>query len=1197
MHDSSHDGSAPDGLPPDDGSSAACGRHLLRRPPRRRTGLRRAALALTGFVASLGFIVALLATGMFVKLRQGPITFDLRPQIIAALGSRIGHGYRVDMASTAIEATDHGPALTIHSLSMRDASSRPVVSAPTAAIAVDPLALLVGKISPTRLDINDVDLRLVIRPDGQVAISAGSDEAAVPLAAAFDESPDSGTAVAPPSMAVDTAADGTAAIPPKPGNAALRALSAAMKTLVDTATAPDSAFNALERVNVTGRLLLDDRIHNTTTVFNNTALSFTRGPSGAPTLSVAADAPNGRWSLEAHASAQPDGGKLLTVDAANLSLDEITLAGGLKSLGFDFDLPVSANLAIKLAADGQIDSAKGTFSLGSGYFKLDDPDHEPLLINGVNGGFHLDRTTNGVEIDRTELHGPTSDFAVTGHVDLPHSLADPWSGRLGLSGAFLPERPGEKPIRLNRGDVVFHVQPAEHRLLIDKAELSGPEVDYKGTVEILYGPAGVHIRNTSSVRHMPAQTLVRLWPSFVSAPVRAWLLTNLKGGMVENGTATSNLDANDLALMRAERSVADDHVHVDFNVSNLGLAFMSGVPPLTDVAGNGVVTGRTFTLQVQRGSLDVSPGHRLTLADGSLRVPDNDPKPTPAIVDARIQGGVEVMAELLSRDALKSYADLPMDAGAMHGQVDGRLTVGFLMGDNVPPNSATVSVNATASNFGLDKLVGKEGLSDATIKLDVDPKNGTHAKGEGRLYGAATSVELHKPVSGQGEALIALTLDDAARVRAGMASPSLKGPVAAKITAPLTSGDKTRASVDLDFTKAGIDGIVPGFSKPSGRPAKATLNVIQRDNGVTLDNIAFDGGGAVVRGTVDLDKDGDFASAKLSQVKLSPGDDMHVEAQQSGDTLKVTTRGANLDGRPFLKWLSAPSTAGASPDVSGKSALDLDLRSTILTGQNSQAITGAELHVTRRGGQVKRMTLAGRIGRQPLTIQTAQIDGAPHFLIHSGDAGASLLFMDLYKRMAGGLLDANLVNLAQRLDGTVTVHDFTLREDPAIRKLAVEGLASQKHDDTTGSADAPNFDPSAMSFRKLEASFSKTGNMVQVRDGSMFGPALGATVAGTIDFSRDQVNLTGTFVPLFGVNNLFSQLPVLGPILGGGSHEGLLGLNYRITGSAANPQLSVNPLSALAPGFLRQIFGALDGAASGGGAGAPGVGSLPLGQD
>ena len=65
------------------------------------------------------------------------------------------------------------------------------------------------------------------------------------------------------------------------------------------------------------------------------------------------------------------------------------------------------------------------------------------------------------------------------------------------------------------------------------------------------------------------------------------------------------------------------------------------------------------------------------------------------------------------------------------------------------------------------------------------------------------------------------------------------------------------------------------------------------------------------------------------------------------------------------------------------------------------------------------------------------------------------------------------------------------------------------------------------------------------------------------------------------MNNLFSQVPLFGPLLGGGRHEGLLGLSYRITGSAASPVLYVNPLSALAPGFLRQIFGALDSAAEG----------------
>jgi len=43
-------------------------------------------------------------------------------------------------------------------------------------------------------------------------------------------------------------------------------------------------------------------------------------------------------------------------------------------------------------------------------------------------------------------------------------------------------------------------------------------------------------------------------------------------------------------------------------------------------------------------------------------------------------------------------------------------------------------------------------------------------------------------------------------------------------------------------------------------------------------------------------------------------------------------------------------------------------------------------------------------------------------------------------------------------------------------------------------------------------------------------------------------------------------------LLLGGEGQGLFAANYRATGSAADPQISVNPLSALTPGFLRRLF-------------------------
>ena len=1168
-------------------SEPFCGRHLIRRQRSRRprSGLRRFSVAAATFVASVGFLIAIVGGLAFMRLSQGPFTVDLKPQIVAALDRRVGHGYRFDLVGTAIEATDHGPALTISHLSVTDASARPIVSAPRAAISLDPMSLLVGRVAPNRLDIHDVDVRLLILPDGQVAVSTGSDDAAAfPLSSAFSGASRSVHGPGPADAAAGVVAPGgvlPASTVARPENAALRALSAAMRSLVEATTDPESALNSMQRVRVTGRLVLDDRTHGTKTVFSNTDLSFDRASNGAVTLSVAADGPGGRWSLKARASAEPDGVKTLTVEATDLSLDEITLAGGLRSVGFDFDMPVSAQLTIRLGPDGEIDTAYGNFSIGAGYFKLDDPDHEPLLIDSVAGGFHLDSTTNGVAIDRTELRAGESVFGLTGHVDLPHNPGDPWAVRADASGTFGTERPGEKPIRIAHAGMKFRVLPGERRFVVDKLDVDGPEIDFDMTSDIHAEGSGFRLKNTATVKHMPAVALVRLWPSLIAAPVRAWLLANLKGGTVETGTATSDLTDTDLALMRAEHAVTDDHVHVTFAVSNLSLAFMQGVPSLDGIEAKGVVTGRTFNMDVQKGTMDVAPGRKLTLADGNLHVPDTDPKPTPAVIEAHVLGGVDVLTELLSRDALKPYANLPPDGAAMKGQIDGHLTVATRFGDHVPPDETKIGVSATAANFGLDKLIGKEGLSDATLKLDVD-KTGLHAKGDGRIYGAPATLDFRRPPTGGSEAAIAMVLDDAARARAGVsASVGLRGSVAAKITATMAPGDKTKAAVELDFTKAAMDEVVPGFSKPVGRAAKASFTVQTRDSGVTLDNIAFEGGGTSLRGSADLDKDGGFSSAHLSQVKLSPGDDLKLDAQQTGDVLKIVARGSNLDARPFLKWLGASSPRGSpSAPEPAKGALDLDLHTAILTGQNNQAITGADLRLARRGSQIKKLQLTGKFGRQAITISTASIDNAPHFIVNSGDAGASLLFMDLYKRMGGGRLDANIASNGGRLDGYATVHDFVIREDPAMRKLASEGLASQNREGANG-GETPPVDLSAMQFTKLEAYFTKTGSTVQVRDGSMFGNQLGATVGGTIDFNRDQVNLSGTFVPLYGVNNLFSQVPLFGPLLGGGRHEGLLGLNYRITGSAASPVLNVNPLSALAPGFLRQIFGALDSAAEG----------------
>jgi hypothetical protein len=156
------------------------------------------------------------------------------------------------------------------------------------------------------------------------------------------------------------------------------------------------------------------------------------------------------------------------------------------------------------------------------------------------------------------------------------------------------------------------------------------------------------------------------------------------------------------------------------------------------------------------------------------------------------------------------------------------------------------------------------------------------------------------------------------------------------------------------------------------------------------------------------------------------------------------------------------------------------------------------------------------------------------------------------------------------MDGVLVIRDFVLRDEPALRRLVDEGVPAD------GSGRQAKIDAGAVRFNNLQVRFQRTGNRLALTDGTMSGSAIGLTVDGWLDHAGDRVDVTGTFIPAFALNNMFSQIPVFGTLLGGGTNEGLFGVNYRIEGRASAPTLSINPLSFIAPGIFRKIFGVGD---------------------
>jgi hypothetical protein len=146
-----------------------------------------------------------------------------------------------------------------------------------------------------------------------------------------------------------------------------------------------------------------------------------------------------------------------------------------------------------------------------------------------------------------------------------------------------------------------------------------------------------------------------------------------------------------------------------------------------------------------------------------------------------------------------------------------------------------------------------------------------------------------------------------------------------------------------------------------------------------------------------------------------------------------------------------------------------------------------------------------------------------------------------------------------------------LRNEPALRRIISQQPAAGATEER-GNA-IPAINPNDVQFVKLEADFMRSASRLEFRDAVMWGMNVGFTLGGWIDYGRDKTDISGTFIPAFGLNNVFSQVPLVGPILGGSRNEGLLAINFRVSGPASSPTLTVNPLSLVAPGFLRKLFG------------------------
>ena len=144
----------------------------------------------------------------------------------------------------------------------------------------------------------------------------------------------------------------------------------------------------------------------------------------------------------------------------------------------------------------------------------------------------------------------------------------------------------------------------------------------------------------------------------------------------------------------------------------------------------------------------------------------------------------------------------------------------------------------------------------------------------------------------------------------------------------------------------------------------------------------------------------------------------------------------------------------------------------------------------------------------------------------------------------------------------LNVDEFRVREAPQLAQIlsviSVTGIL-----ESLGGA--------GLYFDQLDSSIRFSGNDLAIGHMRLVGTSLGLSLRGHIDMERDRVNLDGTVAPM-NILNLIADNTILGSILTGTRGEGIIAPQYRVSGAASNPSVTVQPLTTLMPGVLREIF-------------------------
>lgn len=672
---------------------------------------------------------------------------------------------------------------------------------------------------------------------------------------------------------------------------------------------------------------------------------------------------------------------------------------------------------------------------------------------------------------------------------------------------------------------------------------------------------------------LSAASVKAFWPFNISGKARRWVLAHLDDeGVVPTGTIAIDIERDRIHdAFKIGGTPGDTELRLDVPVRGVALATVGDLPDLHRVDGTITVRGIRTDIAVEKA--DVIGFDNVAIGPSTLvlqRPPEGNPRNLGIELDLAASGEAPQLLAVADREPIRAFRNLPLKIDPVKGKAKAKVGASLLFGDDVPRDRQVTTWNVEAELDDVDPGQPIEGRQFANLRGVFHAIPG-QASGslDGSMDGMPAKLAFALPFGATPVGTRSLEADlkvPAAKVvdLVPALDGVLKGPIAARIT---DDTDGMRASLDLGQTELDLPAVA--WKKGAGVAAELTFDVRRDGDTTELRDLDLKGEGFRASGTIAVDKGG-LRRASLKRVALNPGDAVAVDVERHGDGFGIQVKGDRFDARPILAELKA----GVGRDKKGRvggGTFDVTMDVGRMDGFNGRAVDGFSLNYASANGRMAALALGGSIGGANLVGDLAPRNDQRRIRIASDNVGGLLGFAGLYGHMEGGQGALALIGSSDAgYTGDVKLTNFNLVDEPRLSRIV--GSSPKPGTASLSQAIGQELRTERAYFDHASAKLAYDKGMLRVAEGIVRGPIFGSSFAGVVYDPSGQIDVSGSFMPAYGINRVFGAIPILGQILGNGQEGGLIGITYRLSGAMASPTLVVNPISAIAPGIFRQIF-------------------------